>query len=252
MKLELGYEVVNAEHPEYIDEIRECFFSALSDSFSLQSSDIQQGLNYFHQHVGEMSASEINARRISLIEKVTECCDVQERVFRAFEQTITGLLGPDILAQSTTNVVLQVPHDPIPTQLHRDAPMNSPYELVVWIPLVDCYGTKSMYILTDEQTEKALLRLSEAPADWEDFEAHVSAMATTPIVNYRQALFFLPGCLHGSHINRECETRVSLNIRYKGLFAPSGKKNQLSFFYPLRVSPLARIGGRIEARELLS
>ena len=31
---------------------------------------------------------------------------------------------------------------------------DSSFEVVVWLPLVDCYGTKTMYILPPDQSER--------------------------------------------------------------------------------------------------
>jgi len=115
---------------------------------------------------------------------------------------------------------------------------------------VNCFGTKSMYILDVGATERALDRLVANPADWTGFENFAKSLAVRPPVAFGQALIFHTGCLHGSDINTERETRVSLNVRYKNLFAPSGLKNQLQFFDPLRISEVARLGSLLEAREL--
>ena len=147
-------------------------------------------------------------------------------------------------------LVIQVPGDPYPSELHRDAPANSHYEIVVWVPLVDCYATKAMYIVDRANTELALSRLDSNPSDWLGFEHFAKSLAKTPSVAFGQALIFHTGCLHGSEVNEETETRVSLNLRFKNIFTPSGLKNQLQFFRPIIVSEIAILGAAMEARDL--
>lgn len=248
--LEEGYVVVNADEHVFLETLRADIFALIKETFGLLGTEPEDGLNNFHKSVSGMPLGELNARRVDLIQRITNECNVREQVFKAFEGILTRLLGPDILAQRNCNLVLQPPGDPNPSELHRDAPANSPYEVVVWVPLVDCYGTKAMYLLNVEDTEKAFGYLDANPEDWSGFENYAKSLAKTPNVPFGRGLIFHTGCLHGSEVNRENETRVSLNIRYKNLFSPPGLKNQLQFFSPLRISQVARLGSLLEAREL--
>ena len=246
-----GYTIVDAEQPEILVELRKRVYAFTKQVFGLTESDPNIGLNHFHKGVEKKSDGEFNSKRVELISQITKECDVSELVFRAFETYIFHLLGPDILAQKTANLVLQPPGDPNPSELHRDAPANSPYEVVVWVPMVDCYRTKSMYIVNAKDSESALLQYETNPTNWDNFIKSSRSKASNPTVLFGQALFFYTGCLHGSEINREEETRVSFNIRYKSLFAPPGLKSQISFFKPFRISNFTRLGSQLEVKELL-
>ena len=68
-------------------------------------------------------------------------------------------------------------------------------------------------------------------------------------VPYGSALLFWPGLFHGSLVNRESDSRLSLNIRYKNLFAPLGMKDPFRYFAVMRTSPLTRLGLAFERRE---
>lgn len=250
ISLEQGFSVVDADEASHLIKLRQQIFDLTREIFKLPDSEPEAGLNSFHQTIQGMPLGELNKLRMELIHRITAECNVREVVFKAFEKHLRHLLGPDILAQKNTNLVLQPPGDPNPSELHRDAPANSPYELVVWVPMVNCYGTKAMYILDVNNTEKAFAHLEANPSDWNGFEKFAKSLSVTPPVAFGQALIFYTGCLHGSDINAEQETRVSLNIRYKNLFSPSGLKNQLQFFSPLRISDVARLGSLLEAREL--
>lgn len=248
--IDRGFAILDPGNAPILNALRLEIFELTRQVFRIAETDPERGFNNFHVHTLGMRPGELNALRIELIRRVTADCDVKEMVFKAFETQLLALLGPDILAQRNCNLVLQPPGDPNPSELHRDAPANSPYELVVWVPLVNCFATKAMYILDIESTERAFERLDADPADWAGFEAYARSLAVTPSVPFGKALVFHTGCLHGSDINAEGETRVSLNVRYKNLFSPSGLKNQLQFFSPLRVSDVARLGSLLEAREL--
>lgn len=246
-----GWQVTIADDHFWLDKLRAEVYEVTRKTFNLTEVNPEFGFNNLHKSIGELSGGELNARRMTLIRHLNTSCDVKEYVFKAFEDQIVSLIGADILAQKGCNLVIQTPRDPNPSELHRDAPANSPYEIVVWVPLVDCFSTKSMYILDISATEQALKELRSRPGNWKDFEIFAKSLACTPTVPFGSALLFHTGCLHGSEVNEENQTRISLNIRYKNLFSPSGLKNQLQFFSPLRISALARLGAAFEAKELL-
>jgi len=251
INLTSGFDIVEADDRSMLDQIRADIYEHVANIYNVRESSPERGLNEFHKAIKNLSLGEINERRIELIRRITSECAVGERVFLAFEKKILSILGPDILAQRNCNLVLQPPEDPYPSELHRDTPGNSAYEIVVWIPLVDCYGSKAMYILDKVNTQTAMEWLDAHPNDWPAYEKYARSLAINPNVSFGQALIFHTGCLHGSDVNVEGETRVSLNMRYKNIFSPSGLKNQLQFFKPLRISDLTRIGSELEARELM-
>ena len=107
-----------------------------------------------------------------------------------------------------------------------------------------------MFIADIQSTEKSLKKL-ELNQDWKKFKQFVKNNSHNPSIKYGQALIFFSGLFHGSEINKEKETRFSLNTRYKNLFSPTGLKNQLQFFKPVRTTKLVKFGSKIEIKELL-
>ena len=77
--------------------------------------------------------------------------------------------------------------------------------------------------------------------DWEGFLNKFKDKKSYPNVKFGQALFFLPYIYHGSDTNNTDETRFSLNIRFKALFSPSGKKFPLHFFRLFKMSELTKL-----------
>jgi sporadic carbohydrate cluster 2OG-Fe(II) oxygenase len=122
---------------------------------------------------------------------------------------------------------------------------------VAWVPLVDAYRTKCMYILDRANTKKALALLDEGKDNWAEYEAFCVKHGDNPEIPFGSALFFWTGLLHGSKINAEAETRWTLNMRYKNLFSPNGEKDPFDFFKVLSLSPLAKLGLDFQKRNLL-
>ena len=79
--------------------------------------------------------------------------------YEIFQEIIQKIFGLDIVAQKNVNLVIQKPNDPSQISVHRDAPPNSDYELVVWVPLVNTFKSKNMYILDKKNTSKLIKKL---------------------------------------------------------------------------------------------
>tara|TARA_B110000008_G_C16860288_1_gene520437 strand:- start:19 stop:795 length:777 start_codon:yes stop_codon:yes gene_type:complete len=245
-----GYFVQDCEKIESLEFLKLKICNLIREEFQIDCSDDDKVLNNFHEFVNGISDIDLNDKRISLINKINKNIDFKELIFTSFKNTILNLLGPDLLVQKNCNIVIQRPNDNNPSELHRDAPGNSAYEIVIWIPLVDCYKTKGMYIVDYESTCDLYDDL-EKNQDWEHFEKKSIKKSSSTPVSFGEALFFSTAILHGSHINQENETRISLNIRFKNIFSPSGLKNQLQFFEKFRVSEFVRIGSNLESKKMM-
>ena len=59
-----------------------------------------------------------------------------------------------------------------------------------------------------------------------------------------EAILFSPNCLHGNVVNKEKNTRWSLNVRYKNIFSPYSKiKNEKkigSFYKPISLKGITK------------
>lgn len=240
-----GFEIIQAEELAPLIEMRQKIYDLACDLFGLPELCPEEGLNSLHKFVPNLSPGEFNERRTKLIKLINDRLNCGEVIYSVFRDYLHKNLGPDLLVQKNTNLVLQQPGDPNPSELHRDAPLNSCYEMVLWVPMVDCFRTKSMYMLSHSETKRAYADLKQHGC-WQKFEKDAIDAAVKPSVSFGQALAFSATVLHGSEVNLENETRVSLNVRYKNLFSPSGLKNQLQFFKLLTVSDFVTVGADLE------
>ena len=61
-------------------------------------------------------------------------------------------------------------------------------------------------------------------------------------INYGQVLIFNQSLPHGNRVNKESETRWSLNCRFKNIFSPYGDKKIGEFFEPITLRAASEIG----------
>ncbi|HSL73334.1 MAG TPA: sporadic carbohydrate cluster 2OG-Fe(II) oxygenase [Ilumatobacteraceae bacterium] len=234
-----GFVIVDASDPASLDRLRDEIVGCVAEMLGISPDDLGP-LDELHRHVAPGEPAMRFRQRLT--ELLTQRHRVGRSVFDAFSEHLRPLVGNDVLAQRVPNLVVQPPQDPRPTELHRDAPANSPYEVVAWVPFVDCERTKSMYLLDRATTDELLdlhRRHPDEPVIVQEFLEHRSTLVE---VRYGQALLFWSGLLHGSWTNDEDTTRLSMNLRFKSLFAPLGIKDPLRYFEVLETSPLTRLG----------
>ncbi len=251
-KLEdLGWEIIDTNNKKKLNLLRRNVYKVVKKVFNLNEKNENKGLNYFHKHLKNLSDIELNAKKVEVINQISNDKKLVDIIFDAFSEKITSLIGNDLLVQKTINLVIQRPSDKNPTIPHRDAPPNSFFELVIWVPLVDCRDTKSMYAIDLSSTAKNLNQLEKNPENWNKFLNGFKKHKVYPKVKFGQALFFLPYIYHGSDINKTNETRFSLNIRFKSLFTPSGRKFPLHFFRLFKISKISQLALKKTKEEIL-
>ena len=248
--IEKGYAIACADHMAPLDQLRTEIFKRAQEIFGHRGTDAESFLNNFHSL--DFTGPKLNELRMKLIQQCNRDIDSGTLIFEAFRETLLALLGPDLLVQKNTNLVIQQPNDPNPSEVHRDSPANSPFEVVVWLPLVNCFRSKCLYICDRETTEAGAQLLRDVKNDWAQFEKFCVEKGVEPDVPFGSAILFWPALFHGSRINRETETRWILNMRYKNLFSPNGLKEPFEFFKILQLSPLARLGIDFQKREVFT
>jgi sporadic carbohydrate cluster 2OG-Fe(II) oxygenase len=160
-------------------------------------------------------------------------------------QALATVAGNELVMQRTIGLSVQLPGDDSSLlPLHCDVwDGDSPYEVVLWLPLVDCLRTKSMCILPPASNAKACAGLKDfAGRTVDDLFAAVEPDLVWLDVPYGHFLLFSQNLLHGNRINRETATRWSMNCRFKSLFSPYADKRLGEFFEPITLRPATRLG----------
>ena len=168
-------------------------------------------------------------------------------------RTLEALVGNELAMQRQINLSIQLPHDAgslLP--VHSDVwAGDSPYEVVVWVPYVDCARTKSMYFCDAARDADVQSRLADVrDGTVEDLYALIERHVEFLDVAYGEMLVFTQNILHGNRVNVEPGTRWSSNCRFKSLLSPYADKKLGEFFEPIAIRPATRLGLRYRLPEL--
>lgn len=156
-------------------------------------------------------------------------------------QQLITLLGPDLAVQTQINVSIHMPDD---TSSKLDAHSDTwsgetPFQLNFWLALSDCESTASIFILGEHETARF----------YSDMDANGECPPLENLMAQRflkfasgEGVLFNSHLIHGNIVNNTGRTRVSCNVRFKGLFHPESSDSGLAirargnFFTPLTIS----------------
>ena len=232
--IEKGFIIREAANKDALNKIQKFVIDMLTSKGG-------DSLDHAHKNI---SISELNDFRLDVINELNAQPWLREAYFNLAKPYLDILVGNELAMQSRVNLSIQLPEDDSSLlPVHADTwSGDSPFEVVVWLPLVNCFGTKSMYLLPP----KAASNLSE------NFKFHTQGSSeglfnkikndiTWIKINYGEVLVFNQSYPHGNRINQESETRWSMNCRFKGLFTPYKDKKIGEFFEPITLRPVSKI-----------
>lgn len=241
-----GYIVVQGDR-KLIDEIRDQIFLTIKNNFKkTDNQTIEFLLNNFHKFI---NIKDLNKLRFTIYNKINtkKFSDIYYNVAKKY---LDKLVGNEISMQKKINLSIQIPKDKDSLlDLHSDIYAGeSPFQVVVWIPLVNVYDTKSMYI-TEPKFNKVMnsLLLESNKYTSKNMYSRNKKKFKFIRVNYGEILIFSPLMLHGNTVNKTKETRFSLNCRFKSLLSPydvlvKSHRNIPNFYRPLNIKPMTKIG----------
>lgn len=226
-----------------LDGLRRRLFQAARGLVSLPDT---VGESDFFDHIHQwLPVPDLNRVRLGLIQALNQDAAVRPLLYRLAKQPLAWLVGNELAMQRSLNLSIQFPGDASSLlPLHSDVwSGNSPYEVVFWLPLVDCYATKSMYVLPKPQTDRVLAEFERyASLSAEAFFQAIEADLVWMDVPLGRGLIFWHGLIHGNRVNGEADTRWSMNTRFKGLLSPYGTKELGESFLPITLRPATRFG----------
>lgn len=198
-------------------------------------------LNNLHKYI---SINDLNSLRLKVIKEINKDLKFREHYYNFSKNTLFSLVGNELAMQNNINLSIQFPNDESSLlPMHADTwSGDSPFETVIWLPLVNCYKTKSMFILNQSKYKNFIKEYNNNKTQsvshlFKKLKKDISFIK----INYGNFLFFNQSLPHGNIVNKTRETRVSLNCRFKGLFTPYAQKKLGSFFSPLKVRTVSKI-----------
>ncbi len=173
-----------------------------------------------------ISINELNTFRLEVIKDINEQSWLREAYYQIAKPYLDILVGNELAMQLRVN----------------SWSGDSPYEVVVWLPLVDCYNTKSMYFLPPKAADKLSDEFKlHAQGNSEQLFNVIKDDVSWIKINYGEVLVFNQIYPHGNRVNKEGETRWSMNCRFKGLFTPYKDKKIGEFFEPITLRPVTKV-----------
>lgn len=205
---------------------------------------IPKNFDYFNDIHKLIKLSELNNFRLKTFLEINKNPEFKKHYYKVAKSYLDCLVGDELAMQKKINLSIQCPNDTSSTlPIHADTwDGDSPFELVVWLPLVNCFKTKAMYILPRKENksfEKIYKKNSK-----KKFDIYKSLKKKLKWINieFGEVLIFNLCLPHGNVVNKEQETRWSMNCRFKNLFSPYADKKLGEFFNPINLKPITKIG----------
>ena len=132
-------------------------------------------------------------------------------------------------------------------ELHADSLSGeSKFQVVLWVPLVNAYKTKSMYVFDKKFSKQTLQNLRKYKyKGMSAVYSHNKNKKKFLKIKKGQFLLFSPNLLHGNVKNLTQETRISMNARFKIFFLHMEKNLFLKeirlFLYSFQTKPCYKI-----------
>lgn len=238
-----GYVVRPVEDRTALERIRGRVAALAAEHLGLEPpTDPGAFLNRIHEKIGP---DRLNDFRLAILDGINAESWLRPAYFALARRTLGAIVGNELAMQRRVNLSIQLPHDESSLlPVHADVwSGDSPFEAVLWLPLVDCHRTKSMYLMPLEPDRSIQARLGEfARLGAEDIFRAIAKDVVFLDVPYGSILLFCQNLIHGNRVNEEHETRWSMNCRFKGLLTPYASKRLGEFFEPITLRPATRLG----------
>lgn len=190
----------------------------------------------FHKNI---SSKDINKIRMDIIKYINTKEKLKKDIYESLKPLIDSMLGPDIIVQKSINLGIQLPGDTSRPLFHKDTPLSSHHEIVLWIPLVDCEKSMCM-LMVEKKMQKSAEKILNGKKE-NRFDEFIKKNGKLEEIKFGQALIFNTNNFHYIPINKTKKTRWAINLRLKNLFTPYGERNLLDYYEILKISPLSKM-----------
>jgi sporadic carbohydrate cluster 2OG-Fe(II) oxygenase len=240
-----GYVIREAESESILESIRQDVIQITTNwlkqyNFESASFDLANS----HKFV---SNDRLNDLRLHIFAEINKFFDIRQRYFSLARETISTLVGNELAMQNKVNMSVQQPNDESSVlPMHSDIwTGDSPFQVVLWVPLTDASDTNSMFFLPPIASREARSRVASGEfRSMDQIENAYRSQLVTMVVPYGKVLIFDSGCLHGNVLNETKTARWSINCRFTGLLTPfTNPERRLGTYYlPITTRAATKIG----------
>ena len=238
-----GYVIRNVADTKSLDYIQSQFIKLVKKNYKFEKNyNNEKILNFFHKKIKK---NQLNDFRLKILNQINKDENCRYGYFKVSKPYLEAIVGNELVMQKKINLSIQLPEDQDSLlAVHSDVwAGDSPFEIVAWIPLVNCFKTKAMYILPPNKNDKFNKKVSKVRySDNEKVYQLIKKDIKWIKINYGEVLIFNQSLPHGNRVNKEKETRWTLNCRFKNTFTPYGDKKIGEFFEPITLRPISELG----------
>ncbi len=234
-----GYIICKSESTNSLNFILKILNESIKNYLSTKKNI---NLNKVHEYI---PIENLNDFRLKIIKDLNNNEMLRQNYFHIARNHLFTLAGNELMMQRNINLSIQYPNDPnslLP--VHSDVwSGDSPYEINLWLPLVNCYKTKSMYLLTQDKYRNLKKKINTKK---NNSSSKIFKIISNDIkwISIKKGSFmiFNQSLPHGNVVNKEKETRWSMNCRFKSIFSPYVDKKIGEFFLPITTRAATEIG----------
>ena len=241
--LSQGYVIQDIEDLDSLHWIRNYFCEIIKKKLpNLKEDKPENILNSIHKYI---QAPELNKFRLDIINKINSINNFRGNYYKIAKSLIDIVVGNEIAMQLRVSLSIQLPKDDSSLlPVHADTWSGvSPFETVVWLPLVDCYKTKSMFILPTQKNEILSKLFSDKKVKKSaDIYKAIEKDLIWLDIKYGQVVIFDQSLPHGNIVNKENETRWTMNCRFKSIFTPYADKKIGEYYEPITLKAASKKG----------
>jgi sporadic carbohydrate cluster 2OG-Fe(II) oxygenase len=251
--LEKGYYIfdTNQKSLENIKNLRKQILEHIFLKYPKIKKKFKSEDNFFEKMHSYVTKKELNDFRLSVVDAINKNKKFSTNYYLAAKSGLDCLVGNEIAMQKKLNITIQMPKDKESNlPMHSDIYAGeSPFEVVVWIPLMNIKANSQSMFITSPKFNKIInndVTYKKNTTINNIYKKHKKKFKFLKI-NFGQILIFSPILLHGNIVNKTPFTRVALNCRFKSLLSPfdvfqKTHRNIPHFFKPLNIKPLTKIG----------
>jgi sporadic carbohydrate cluster 2OG-Fe(II) oxygenase len=224
-------------------KIRSFFEKNIKDILKKRNIKIDNSkdiLNNFHKYI---KFNDLNSIRLELYNKINKESWFLNDYFELGREELEIICGNELAMQRKVNLSIQLPRDDSSLlPVHSDVWSGcSPYEVVLWIPLVSVKKTKSMFVLPKKINKEYYNKFNKF-SDSNSLQKSIDKKIKWLEIKFGEGLIFAHQIMHGNKINLTNETRWSFNCRFKSLMSPYDKKDIAETFFPIFIRPATKVG----------
>ena len=240
-----GFVVCDAESPEILESIRQDV-TQIAINWLKQSQLESKAFELSNSH-NFVTNERLNDLRLTIFTEINKITDIRQRYFWLARQSLTTLVGNELAMQNKVNLSIQQPNDESSVlPIHSDIwTGDSPFQVVLWVPLTDASKSNSMFLLPPNESREARQRVAAGEfKSMDQIESEYHSQMVTMVVPYGKVLIFDSNCLHGNVLNETKTVRWSINCRFTGLLTPfTNPERRLGTYYlPITTRAATKMG----------